>query len=292
MKTLSHRWTWFLFCLILTFSLTAQSESGQQGFFIPGFPKGVDEQDWKLAKGERVNDSDLRCIHTDHYIGGIDRHWALVMSGPPRNRFHYTFIEFREVTLRGTYEVQNGMVVFTGSHSTAPGPFEKKKRPTQTRPIRFSLNFRLEKDKVYFNVLQRDKKGNYQFQRKWFRSVGKDKWQPDQEMRITFIPQKKTKKSATFRIKGEWLHWPAGENQPQQKEIDKVVEYKNQGGVYWSQSPFLTKTNYWLPTVLRPSNNSTQLEEWPAFYHQGHNHFGWALGFTYNAPPKWEELGD
>jgi hypothetical protein len=265
---------------------TANATASQPQFIWPGGWKG-DREDLKQAAGKRANNQDLRCLHTGQYIGGIDRHWGLMVTGPPRHKFAYTFIELHRLDLAGKYQVKDGLAIFTGSKTQGLPLFEKsdQKKPITT-PIRFALNYDFLGDDVHFNLILRGKDGKYHYQRKWYRPTGDKGWEPLQEFRWTCIPRQRGEKTFALHYQGEWLYWPPGEKQPKRKVIDERIEYTNQDGKYWYKAK---PTPDWASWILRPSTGTTQGVEEPHAYHLGTEHFGWARGFTFDDPPEWKE---
>src|SRR5262245_20000091 len=89
-----------------------------------GKPKQISEEDWKNAKDKSTGDKDLRLADGGHYIGGIDRIWWLVVTGPPTNKFHYYFamLPGAGTEMHGTYEVKEGLAWFNGTKGKGSGP--------------------------------------------------------------------------------------------------------------------------------------------------------------------------
>ena len=120
---------------------------------LPDNPFKLDAEELKLVEGKRTGDDDLRGQVSGKYIGGIDREWALVVSGPPLRRFHYYFTEFASLRVEGTYEAKHGLAVFTGTATSAP-IFDKAKAKAGPIAVRFALTYLHVGDKVHFNVLR------------------------------------------------------------------------------------------------------------------------------------------
>src|SRR5262245_48996468 len=103
-------------------------------------PKQVSDEDWNNAKSPSMGGKDLRLADGGQYIGGIDRLWWLVVTGPPSQKFHYLFLELPGVggvEVQGTYEVKDGLAWFQGTRWTgqeAKGQVDKKGPGT---PMRF-----------------------------------------------------------------------------------------------------------------------------------------------------------
>src|SRR5262249_44527058 len=158
------------------------------------------EEDWKNANEKSMGGKDLRLADGGNYIGGIDRVWWLVVTGPPSNKFHYHFAMLpagNGTELKGTYEVKEGLAWFRGTIWKGPAQNGEMDTTGAGTPIRFALNYRHLGGKVYFNLLCKDAKGNYQYEHRWFRPDAKE-WIPVERRTMTFTPQEVTDTQARF----------------------------------------------------------------------------------------------
>ena len=255
---------------------------GQNGPF-PSMLKLGTKEDQALAKGAPTKGTDLRCHESHSYIGGIDRHWGILISGPPRNRVHYKFIQFRTHEFRGTYQVKNGLAFFSGKQTVGPMIFQqgKPKQKPQITSKMFALNYKHINKKTHFNLLIRDGKGNYRYKRQWFRSDDKGGWELEQELDLTFTPVKQTKKELVFEVTGSQSRW-TDKDKRQVREIQEGLSFVNRENKFWYRN---NANPAWAPHVLRPSEGDTT--KMPIGFHLGISHFGWVRGFDLSEPPKW-----
>lgn len=239
-----------------------------------GIPREIDSKLWNAARAKRANAKDIRCAETHHFIGGIDRWWGLMIVPQPSNQFHYWFRGIPPQSLIGTYEIKDGLAIFSGKL--------KAGHKGTSRSLRFGLNYAFLGDKVHFNLLIPVKDGSLQYRRKWFRKVD-GQWKPWEEHKLTFIPGKHPQKALVFTVKGQRLRWDK-DGQEKRDEIDVSATY---------QSP--TNANYyrlqpdkvsWLPPLLWPRFQDNDKKGQPAVYLlSGHGH-GQVSGFTWGDPPK------
>src|SRR5262245_29031391 len=157
----------------------------------------LEAEDAKLAQGKRSDDTDVRCMDGGRSISHIERDWSLVISGPPRRRFYYSFIGTQKLDLHGTYEVKDGFAVFTGTLVTG-------RQKKETKSVRFGLNYAFVGEKVHFNVL-RANDGGFTYRRQSFYEVD-GKWQPD-ELDLRFAVKKRTDTELIFQVKAERRIW-------------------------------------------------------------------------------------
>jgi hypothetical protein len=247
-------------------------------------PKQISDEDWKNAKGMRTGAKDLRLADGGHYIGGIDRVWWLVMTGPPTSKFHYHFamLPGKGVELQGTYEVKDGLAWFSGTMTGDPTVNPMAKQNDRASPVRLALNYQIIGGKPHFNLLGKNDKGNYQYERKWFQPSAKD-WIPLEHHKLTFVPTVQNEKQLKFKVKAELTRWDATGKKPDRHFFDVTAEYMfNQSHWYKSQ-----KQPGWLPLVLRPSDGKFG-KELPPSFHLHASHFGDVHGFTFGDAPKWD----
>src|SRR5262245_12163826 len=193
---------WATLGILATLAWCGQPAPAQ---LTPDFVKPkVDAEDLKLAEGKRKDDTDLRCLDGGSFIGGIDRAWSLLISGPPRRRFYYSFVGTSSTKLEGVYEAKDNLAVFTGTLTTGP-VFDSDKRKPKSTPVRFGLNYSFIGDKVYFNLLRPDE-GKYNYQRQWFAKTD-DKWQLREEQRLIFVPKKGADREITLDVTGQRTVW-------------------------------------------------------------------------------------
>lgn len=244
-------------------------------------PKQITDEDWKNAKGMRTGDKDLRLADGGHYIGGIDRVWWLVMTGPPTSKFHYHFAELPGVSaleIEGKYELKDGLAWFSGLQSGNKGV----PQVAQPKAIRFALNYHILNGKPYFNLLCKDDKGNYQYERKWFQSNAKD-WIPTEHHKITFVPKETTDKSLKLLAKAELTRWDATGTKPEKHHLEVTATYNfNQSHWYKAQ-----QQPGWLPQWLKPSDGKFG-KELPPCFHIQLGHWGDVHGFAFGDAPKWD----
>ncbi len=253
---------------------------------LTGKPKAVSEEDWKNAQGKPSGEKDLRVVGGGHYIGGIDRDWALVITGPPTNKVFYSFqmLPGPGHEFQGTYEVKEGLAWFNGQYAELkdlPGKPPDKKVPGTTR--RFALNFRHLDDKTYFNLVCKDAKGNYQYERRWFQPDEKE-WIPLRDHKLTFTPQESTDKQLKFKVNAEITRWDDKGKKPDRHFFEIMVTYNDQE-TYWVTPP---GQPVWLPTVLRPHGGKMSAKELPECFHLHLGGFGQVSGFVFDEPPKWD----
>jgi len=237
----------------------------------------------KSAGGKRANDEDIRYVDMGHYIGGINRDWGLFITPPPMKRFHYwfTFSGITEQSLSGTYEIKDGLAIFTGKLRTGPVFGVAAKRKVTTRPLRFGLNYTFLGDKVHFNLLVPDKDGSFHYRRKWFRQVG-GQWKPREEHKLTFIPGEHPEKALVFAVKGQRLRWDK-DGHEKRDEVEALATYQSHGGSYYRLRPGKVG---WLPPMLWPGSRGNNKKGQPAVYRLSGNGFGQTRGFTWGDPPK------
>jgi hypothetical protein len=251
-------------------------------------PEQVSEQDWQNARGMRTGDKDLRLAAGGHYVGGLDRVWWLVVTGPPASKFQYSFMTIPGIVmeLQGTYEVKEGLAWFSGTRQTGETDvqgnlIDKKQLPG--KPIRFALNYRILAGKPYFNLLCQDDKGHYQYERRWFRADARQ-WLPLEQHKMTFIPKETGDKQLKFLVKAELTRWDE-----QGKKLDphfkEVTATYQRNGDFWYKSP---NQPDWLALVLRPSDGNIGGEKLPACFHLETQHFGRVHGFDFANPPSWK----
>ena len=255
--------------VVIVFTLTTPALAQLQPFPTDR-PSVVDKTDWASAQGKRSGDDDLRCVDGGSYIGGINRQWFLVISGPRRKRFYYSFDSMiGKKSFAGSYATKNGLALFTGELKATP-------RRDKTQMLRVGLNYRTFGKRVAFNVLWRDKAGNYQYERKWFRRKGKE-WLPGEHHRLTFTPKKETAERLNFAVKGEITRWADG-GRKRRQAIDHLAVYQKENAKYWRKE---RKQPSWLPHILQPHGAGAK----PVGFHLGLPHFGWVRGFVFDAPP-------
>jgi len=118
---------------------------------------------------------DIQCQDSGQYIGGIDRSYALKIGGPRERKWEYSFAttggQLGDVTMSGTYEIVNGLAVFTG-------------KTNQNKEVRFALNFGFPGDRVQFNAFFPDSDRTLRYQREQYRQV-KGNWQLAERLVLT-----------------------------------------------------------------------------------------------------------
>src|ERR1700722_15253815 len=95
-----------------------------------------------LAALAPAPDKDIHCEESGQYIGGLDRIFTLKIDGPYEKTWRYPFKVVpsdgqRNLDMRGTYELRNGLAVFTGK--------------ADKEELRFAINYGFPGGKVEFN---------------------------------------------------------------------------------------------------------------------------------------------
>lgn len=253
-------------------------------------PKAVSAEDWKNAQGQPAGDKDLRLATGGHYYGGYDRAWWLVITGPPAGKFHYGSLTIpgQGIEVVGTYAIKDGLAWFSGTQwlgASLPGEQVNKNDPGV--PLRFALNYRHLDGETFFNLLCKNGKGEYEYERKWFAPM-LDEWKLQEHHKLTFILKEKSDKQLKFLVKGELTRWNGEANKLVVQPIDVTAAYtlaEKQGVVqeYW----YGKDAPAWLPLVLRPHGAKASAKEPPACFHLDSGYYyGAAHGFSTNGPPK------
>jgi hypothetical protein len=262
-------------------------QGGSAGGPWLGKPKAVSKEDWDAAQGKPTGPKDLRVSLQDHYIGGIDRVWWLIISGPPTNKFHYGFLMVpgNGTELHGNYEVKDGLAYFKGTEwdGTSFPDGKVKKDQAKGTPVRLALNFRRLDDKTYFNVLCRNDKGHYLYERKWFFPVAND-WKLQEHHRLSFTLKEATDLKLTFLVNAELTRWDDTIKELTKQSFKETVSYDAEEK-FWRSSK---NQPGWLPTILRRLDGKVSAKELPdCFLLDTGSGFGAARGFSFGAPPKW-----
>jgi hypothetical protein len=115
---------------------------------------------------------DLSCDVYSSFATGAQRGWRLKVSGPKETkwevRFESEYAQERRLVASGTYELVDGLAVFTG-------------KTDQAKETRFALTYGFFGGKVYFNTFLPATDGELRYRRQWFRKVG-DEWKLSEEL--------------------------------------------------------------------------------------------------------------
>lgn len=189
----------------------------------------------------------IQCRDQATYIGGIDRHYTLTISGPKEKSWKYTF-EMQpgvaKITLAGSYEIVDDLVLFTG-------------KANDQGEIRFGLNYGFPAGQVEFNGFFAAGDGTLRYHRKWFRNVN-GQWQPAKEV-ILSMPRAALAGGGIRHVefKGERVVWDQA-GQPRRDQIDVKVPYRREGEHFSLHMPPANLADV-IPALLAPRQDAVLL---------------------------------
>jgi hypothetical protein len=194
--------------------------------------------------------NDIHCKAESSYIGNlIDTESQLVICGPKDRTWEFVTRDRslaleKKVTQRatGTYELVDGLAVFTGKFTMAePGGFK-------TREVRFGLNYAFP-GAVEFNRFFPGTDGTLHYRRKWFRQ--KDgAWQPAEEHILTLackLPGERAERWPV-ELKGQVIRWDAA-GKKTSETVEKRVVYQEFAPGWYTPAERYPR---WVPGGLVP----------------------------------------
>jgi hypothetical protein len=165
--------------------------------------------------------SDISCEAYNTLATGIERGWALTISGPKEKQWEVRFESMIERERRkvaaGTYELLDGLAVFTG-------------RSDKGEETRFGLNYGFPGGKVQFNAFFPAGDEELRYRRRWFQKVD-GAWQLSEELLLT-VPRAAPNQDVNrwqVRLTGERRRWDKA-GKVTTVTIDKTLTYAKDGG--------------------------------------------------------------
>lgn len=207
-----------------------------------------------IAPGAPVPDdvvrppADIQCQDQAKYIGGIDRAYSLVISGPKEKTWKYTFemlpgLEKR--TLAGTYELADGLAIFTG-------------KVNGKEDVRFGLNYGLVNGQIGFNGFFPVSGESLAFSRRWY-AQEKGVWKPARQVTIEMARVTPAGEEWKVGMNVERIVWDAT-GQPKRERHQDQVSYRFNGAAYTRQAGAKKELEGIVPDVLVPRLEQGKLQ--------------------------------
>jgi len=163
---------------------------------------------------------DISCEAYNTLATGIERGWGMKISGPKEKQWEVRFESMIEAERRkvaaGTYELVDGLAVFTG-------------RSDKGEETRFGLNYGFPGGKVQFNAFFPATEDELRYRRRWFQKVD-GAWQLSEELLLT-VPRAAPNPDVNrwqVRLTGERKRWDKAGKMTTAK-IDKTLTYVKDG---------------------------------------------------------------
>lgn len=210
-----------------------------------------------------ADDQDISCKESGQYIGGIDRHWQLTITGPKEKKWDYTFthapagaIAAGDIKTGGTYELSGALAVFTSKEQ------------------RFGLNYGFPGGKVEFNGFFPADERTLRYQRRWYKQRN-GQWEIAEEIALAMPRVGPSGGRWAVSVTGEHMRRDAA-GKEQRTKIDETLNYDKLEGTPQYR---LHRPKRGIPFTLIPRLNDKQLEA-VLTTGEGDSPFGFVRGFS------------
>lgn len=171
----------------------------------------------------------IECKGEGQYIGGIDRHYTLQVSGPKEKTWKYTFRTspqgVGEFEASGTYEQVEDLAVFTG----------KVKRGGKEAETQFAYNYGFVGEEVAFNGFFPADDKTLRWRSQKFVKAG-DKWELSEEINLTTSRDLPAGKEWKLEIKGQ-KKVRGKDGKVTVTEVNTTATYAEQGPKVYLRTP-------------------------------------------------------
>ena len=216
-----------------------------------------------LHLAQAADDQDISCKEAGQYIGGIDRHWQLTITGPKEKKWDYTFthapagaVENGDIKTGGTYELSGGLAIFTA------------------KDARFGLSYGFPGGKVEFNGFFPAGDQMLRYQRQWYKQRD-GKWEVVEEIVLTMPGVAPDGNRWSVSATGEHMRRDTA-GKEQRTKIDEKLNYDKLEGTPQYR---LHRPKGRMPYTLIPRMKGKTVEA-VLTADEGHSPFGYMRGFS------------